>query len=381
MKRDKAFSFYEFFAGGGMARAGLGSEWRCVFANDFDQKKADSYIRNWGSDHLSIKDVKDVTTSDLPGEADLAWASFPCQDLSLAGSGAGLKARRSGSFWPFWELMQKLSREKRNPKIILLENVYGALTSHKGQDFSALCESLVEIGYSVGAMVIDAAYFVPQSRTRLFIIAVRNDLDTPDFLTGHGPSPLWHPNALLKAGQLFSKNVADHWRWWDIPLPAPRNKDFIDIIEDHPVNVTWHSENETSKLLGMMSDVNRKKVDMAKRAGRPVVGGIYRRTRNGQQRAEVRFDNVSGCLRTPSGGSSRQLVMLVNGDSVRSRLLSPREAARLMGLDEKYVLPDNYNVAYHLAGDGVVVPVVAHLSKYLLTPLLKANINKQQQVA
>lgn len=115
-----------------------------------------------------------------------------------------------------------------------------------------------------------------------------------------------------------------------------------------------------------------------------MVGGVYRRTRNGEQRAEVRFDNVSGCLRTPSGGSSRQLLLVVEGKHVRSRLLSPREAARLMGLDDSYILPDNYNAAYHLAGDGVVVPVVAHLSKHLLTPMLRmlrTNKKKHKQVA
>lgn len=79
-----------------MARAGLGDGWRCLFANDFDERKAASYAANWGSDHLLVKDVAEVKVKDLPGEADLVWASFPCQDLSLAGDGAGLKGERSG---------------------------------------------------------------------------------------------------------------------------------------------------------------------------------------------------------------------------------------------------------------------------------------------
>ena len=79
--------FYEFFAGGGMARAGLGPEWNCLFANDFDPKKAASYIANWGSRSMKVGDVAGLTTADLPPDADMAWASFPCQDLSLAGAG------------------------------------------------------------------------------------------------------------------------------------------------------------------------------------------------------------------------------------------------------------------------------------------------------
>ncbi len=381
MKPDKDFSFYEFFAGGGMARAGLGENWHCVFANDFDRKKAESYSCNWGEDHLQVKDVRNLGVNDLPGKADLAWASFPCQDLSLAGNGGGLKSERSGSFWPFWELMKGLRLEQRNPKIILLENVYGALTSHGGKDFSALCSSLVEIGYLVGAVVIDAVNFVPQSRTRLFIIAVRTDLVIPDELLANGPITLWHPKALLRAGQQLPKKITEQWVWWNIQEPPSRELDLIDIIEEEPNGVAWRSESDTRNLLNMMSEINRRKVAQAQSLGCCVVGGVYRRTRNGEQRAEVRFDNISGCLRTPSGGSSRQLLLVVEGKQVRSRLLSPREAARLMGLDDTYILPDSYNAAYHLAGDGVVVPVVAHLSKSLLTPILLANKKKHKRVA
>jgi DNA (cytosine-5)-methyltransferase 1 len=88
------------------------------------------------------------------------------------------------------------------------------------------------------------------------------------------------------------------------------------------------------------------------------------------QRAEVRFDDVAGCLRTPAGGSSRQLILVVDSNEVKSRLISTRETARLMGLPDDYVLPEKYNEAYHLTGDGVVVPVVRHLAENLLEPLV-----------
>jgi DNA (cytosine-5)-methyltransferase 1 len=70
-------SFYEFFAGGGMARAGLGKAWECLFANDIDEKKCASYSANWGAEHLKIGDVATVTTEDSPGLADVARGSFP----------------------------------------------------------------------------------------------------------------------------------------------------------------------------------------------------------------------------------------------------------------------------------------------------------------
>ena len=127
-----------------------------------------------------------------------------------------------------------------------------------------------------------------------------------------------------------------------------------------------------------MSSVNLAKVEAAKRAGRRRVGSLYRRTRTDGdgakvQRAEIRFDDIAGCLRTPAGGSSRQSIMIVQGSTVRSRLLSPREAARLMGLPEDYVLPENYNEAYHLVGDGVVVPVIRFLAAHILEPILASR--------
>jgi len=141
--------------------------------------------------------------------------------------------------------------------------------------------------------------------------------------------------------------------------------------------VSWNSDTETNRLLGMMSDKNLQKVEEAKRSGSRRVGGLYRRTRkeNGKtvQRAEVRFDEVAGCLRTPTGGSSRQTILLVNGDSVKSRLLAPVEAIELMGITSGYKLPQKYNDAYHVAGDGVVVPVVRHLAEHVFEPVLRQN--------
>ena len=81
-------AFYEFFAGGGMARLGLGAGWACRFANDFDPVKAATYRANFpdAGEHFHEGDVFALTGADLPGQADLAWASSPCQDFSLAGA-------------------------------------------------------------------------------------------------------------------------------------------------------------------------------------------------------------------------------------------------------------------------------------------------------
>jgi DNA (cytosine-5)-methyltransferase 1 len=379
-------SFYEFFAGGGMARAGLGPQWSCLFANDIDPKKGAAYTANWGTEKLLLRDVASLSTAELPGQADLVWGSFPCQDLSLAGSGAGLHGERSGTFWPFWGLITALGKEHRAPEIVVLENVCGALSSHRGRDFAAIGSALAGSGYQFGAVVIDAVRFVPQSRPRLFIIAIQNDITIPDAVKLSDPDPTWHPLHLVNGYEKLSQEARSSWVWWKLPIPAKRSSIFADLIEEAPQGVTSHTTEETQRLLDMMSPINRRKVEQAKRRGNRIVGGIYRRTRIDEdggrvQRAEVRFDDTSGCLRTPAGGSSRQTILLVEGEHIRSRLLSPREAARLMGLPDAYTLPANYNDAYHLAGDGVVVPVVRFLSNHLLEPLLTSVEERKRQAA
>lgn len=372
-------SFYEFFAGGGMARAGLGNGWQCLFANDFDHKKSAAYRRNWGVGELLTGDVRAVMPENLPGRANLIWGSFPCQDLSLAGAGAGLKGDRSGTFWPFWEVVKGLIADGRAPEIIALENVVGTLHSHSGEDFAAICSTFQKAGYRFGAMVIDAALFVPQSRPRLFVIGVRGDAHVPESSHRHGPSPLWHSRTLQSAYEKLSAKLRQNWIWWDMPAPSPRFETFADLVEDNPSGVEWHTASETQQLLAMMSEINSAKVEeakkLSKKTGQRLVGTIYKRTRcdeNGYkvQRAEVRFDDVAGCLRTPAGGSSRQLIMVADGGKVRSRLISSRETARLMGLPDDYALPENYNEAYHLTGDGVAVPVVRYIAQNIFEPLL-----------
>lgn len=380
MTRESEFTFYEFFAGGGMARAGLGAGWNCLFSNDFDPKKARSYEINWGGDDLRCADVESLTTEDLPGTPDLSWASFPCQDLSLAGVGAGLRGQRSGTFWPFWKLMETLCQEGRAPRFIVLENVYGALRSHGGADFVAISEAIVAAGYRLGAMVIDAIHFVPQSRPRLFIVCVRSDVGLPTKVIQATPDPVWHPTALREAASKLSSTEANEWIWWNPGPPPIRSVQFEDLIEEEPEGVDWHTEETTHRLIAMMTETNKSKVRQAQAANRLTIGGIYKRTRQGVQRAEVRFD-VSGCLRTPVGGSSRQTLLLVEGEKIRSRLLSSREAARLMGLPDSYQLPKNYNEAYHLAGDGLAVPVVRFLAKKIIEPTLNSmekNRNKRE---
>ena len=188
------------------------------------------------------------------------------------------------------------------------------------------------------------------------------------------PTPPWHTKAVQTAFDGLTDKQKKKWVWWHMPTPPKRQIRFADIIEDNPASVKWHTKQETRALLSMMSEINLAKVHTAQAAGVRMVGTIYKRTRWQQgvkvQRAEIRFDDIAGCLRTPAGGSSRQLIMVVEGQSIKTRLISTRETARLMGLPDTYRLPTRYNDAYHLTGDGVAVPVVRHIAKHVIEPLV-----------
>lgn len=375
--------WYEFFSGGGMARLGLGPTWKCTFANDICGKKASAYRAYFGpSPELRVADVGRLSTKDLPGVPDLVWGSFPCQDLSLAGNGAGLDGERSGTFRPFWRLVRGLVDESRAPRIVVIENVNGALTSHSGGDFNSIVRAFADSGYRLGAIIMNAARFLPQSRPRLFVVGFHGHVPIPSKLISTTPAEPWHTKSLIKAYESLPDRLARNWIWWTMPTPTESVPMLSSLIEDRPTGTSWHSESETNRILALMTAAHRKKVSNAMQSGKRHVGTIYKRTRpsrNGVmvQRAEIRFDGISGCLRTPVGGSSRQTVMIVEKGRIRTRLLSPQEAARLMGVPDNYPLPMSYNDAYHLFGDGVAVPVVRWLENHLLGPLaIGANIRQ-----
>ncbi|MBC7167097.1 DNA cytosine methyltransferase [Phenylobacterium sp.] len=373
MSRNRRPAFYEFFAGGGMARLGLGEGWDCLFANDFDPVKAAAYRANFAdaAEHFREGDVWKLTAGDLPGQADLAWASSPCQDFSLAGARAGLAGGRSSAFFGFWKLMQALNAQGRAPRTIVLENVVGLLTSHGGADFEALCRALAEEGYSFGALEMDAAAFVPQSRPRVFVVAVREP--PPPGLQGEG---VFHSRSVRQAQARLPDDLARRWIWWRLPAPPARNTDLAALLEPDEA-VAWRSSLQTQALLAQMSPLHRRRFEAEQASKGRAVGAAYRRIRVEDgvrvQRAEVRLDGLAGCLRTPAGGSSRQMLLVGDEAGLRSRLVSPREGARLMGLPEAYVLPASATQALHVVGDGVAVPVVRWLSENLLRPLLAAE--------
>jgi len=262
--------------------------------------------------------------------------------------------------------MRELHERGQRPPVIVIENVTGLLY---GPDFTGLCEALAALDMQFGALVMDARHFLPQSRPRVFLVAVDAGMNVDAFTRPmHGTSE-WVPRSMVRAWESLPEETRGAWRWWNVPAPSQPIQPVEDLIEDVPTNVDWHSTEETTRLLDLMSATNLDKINQARSSNARSIGFLYRRTRKDGQRAEVRFDGVAGCLRTTYGGSSRQTVVIVENRNVRSRLLSPREAARLMGVPDSFELPGTYNDGYRAMGDGVAVPVVTWLSRHLVTPL------------
>lgn len=342
----------DFFAGSGLAGLGLASRFRCVWANDVSPKKAAIHRANLPDAVLEERSVADVRGADVP-RCRLSWASFPCQDLSLAGRMAGLRGARSGLVREWLRIMDEMAQR---PSVLAMENVTGLVSAEGGAHYRALHAELVARGLRAGALHLDAIRWLPQSRPRIFVVAVRRDQAIPERLLA--PGPTWaHTPAIRRA----AKGLED-WTWWNLPEPPPRRLGLCDLLD---FDLPCHDAETSRRNLDLVPPAHRKRLDSC---GLRAVPG-YRRIRGGRQVLELRFDDVAGCLRTAAGGSSRQHLVIRVGDGWRTRMLAPREAARLMGAPENFWLPDSHSDAYTAMGDAVVVPVVRYLSEYLLAPL------------
>lgn len=357
-----------FFAGIGLVRYALERRgWKEIFALDHSHQKSAIYKHHFGESVYYIEDVHNRQSFHVPA-AVLAHASFPCTDTSVAGSRAGLAGPGSSAFWGFIRVLAELQDER--PPLVLLENVEGFLTSNKGRDLIDALNELNSLGYSVDLMAINAAHFVPQSRVRLFVVGVKDVV----------------PQSILEQGIILSKktearpnkisgfiraNAAINWHLSELPR-LPARVTTLEIVID--LEEPWWSDVRSMYLFNQMHEHHKAKVASLMMQEKWTYGTAFRRMRmregSKQSTAEVRFDGIAGCLRTPKGGSAKQIVVRAGFGKFDARLLNARENARLMGADD-------YRLAHDLPlhdalfgfGDAVCVPVIEWVSRYCLEPL------------
>lgn len=349
--------------------------WSCVFANDNDPKKREMYEANFPSEDFSPEDIHDLKGADIPS-ALLATASFPCTDLSLAGARRGLQGAQSGAFWGFTRLLGEMGR--RRPSIILLENVPGFLTAHKGQDFRSAVSELNRLGYRCDPFLVDATHFVPQSRLRLFLVAVLNDLQ---ILPPLSEAVLFEQNPVRppKLAEAINSNRDLLWSLQPFPRPPTHTASLRNVIEDLPdSDGRWWPRERIDHLLSQMKQAHKETVDGLARARTFGYATVYRRMRDNRSMAEVRADGVSGCLRTPRGGSSRQILLKLGRGTINVRYMTAREYARLQGVDDTYKIDVSLNQGLFGFGDAVCVPVIRWIAVNSLSVLAQAAQSRSE---
>ncbi len=354
----------EFFAGIGLVRAALveaGVD--VVWANDIHPVKARLYAANFPSDDYVVGDVRAVRGSDLPA-VDLATASFPCTDLSLAGWRRGLAGEQSGLFWEFARVLREMGAQR--PRAVLLENVPGLATSHGGGDLRDAVAQLNALGYSCDVFQVDARWFVPQSRPRLFIVGIPDEVgerpEAPDDLR---PQHLVdfarrNPGLRLHASPLLSS------------LPRRDTRTLADVVE--PLAGTddaWWGPARTARFVASLSPLQAERLRQLRHAPAATWRTAYRRTRDGVAVWEVRPDPIAGCLRTARGGSSKQALVEAGAGQLRIRWMTGREYARLQGVADGFGFAGlSRNQVMFGFGDAVCVPVVAWIAREYLVPVL-----------
>lgn len=360
----------EFFAGIGLARLGLeAAGFKVLWSNDYAPKKKAMYQGHFedepGQHIFVLGDVGKVTGADMPLNLSMAWASFPCTDLSLAGKGRGIRDGESKTFWDFVRIVGEMGASA--PQVVCLENVPGMASSHGGDDLRAAVRALNELGYSVDVLSLDALRFVPQSRERLFLVCAK----TPPLRQGTEACDL-RPRYVQFIAQ--DESLRTH------TAPLPSLPEYLlggldKVIEDLPDDdQRWWGHERTKAALATLSYTQARRIELLKQLKRPTYRTGYRRTRNGNAVWEFREDNIAGCLRTARGGSSKQALMRISGGETKIRWMTPREYARLMGAGDYSLKAASEAQAIFGFGDGVCVPVIEWLAVNYLIPLVTGRI-------
>lgn len=363
----------EFFAGIGLVRIAAERQGMdVVFANDIDPKKEEIYAANFGSDHFHLGDIHTLDPGNIP-QADLYTASFPCNDLSVAGAMAGLSGEHSGAFWGLIQILKSKLATGDAPRIVLLENVPGFLTSRGGEDLRTALSALNELGYGVDVVRVDAVHFTPQSRARVFVIAELDAERTDAFCAEISET---RPAALA---QFMNAHPELQWaiRGWP-KLPRPTSG-LEDILEDLPEDdALWWDEERTQYFLGQLSARHEKLAEEMIAGKQFRYATAFRRVRMGRSMAELRVDGVAGCLRTPRGGSGRQILFRGGKGTARVRLLSARECARLQGAPDTFRIDVPLNQALFGFGDAVCVPVVEWVLAHGVWPRMRGDASTKK---
>lgn len=332
------FTFIDLFAGIGGLRKGFDDiGGKCVFTSEWDKYSQETYKANFpDDDHEIAGDITRISAEEIPVH-DVLLAGFPCQPFSIAGVSKknslnrahGFKCEAQGTL--FFDVARII--EHHRPKAFLLENVKNLISHDKGRTFNVIYRTLTEeLGYNVHYRIIDAKYWVPQHRERIFIVGFKND-------NGFSFDDFELPNEINIPKLKTILHPEDGSEAPDAP--------FIEGRKGY-VSGKYTLSNHLWDYLQAYAEKHRKKG-------------------NGFGFGLVTHDSTTRTLsaRYYKDGSE----ILVAQGKRNPRRLTPRECARLMGFEKagenKFVIPVSDTQAYRQFGNSVVVPVVEAVARHM----------------
>lgn len=298
IESESKFTYASLFSGIGGFEFGLnavGGE--CVFASEIDKFAVQSYTTIHGEEPHG--DITKIDAKDIPYH-DVLVGGFPCQSFSVAGNRKGLEDSRGTLFFD----IARIAKEVK-PKVLLLENVKGLVNHDKGNTLDIMISTLNEIGYVVDFNVLNSKYFgVPQSRERIFIVAVREDLVAPEAFS----------EEVLKGNTIVPKRKRGVGEWatvfnFDFPKQLEVNIKLNDVLEDVVDDKYYLSKDKTDALLIQMDvlDSIDKEVDEINQVGN-LKEGLYNR-KNPEVGRVYGAGGMCPTINTMGGGSREPKVI------------------------------------------------------------------------
>jgi DNA (cytosine-5)-methyltransferase 1 len=313
------FKFIDLFAGIGGIRIPFDMlGGKCVFTSEWDKFSCQTYKANFGE--MPLGDITKIPVEDIPAH-DLLLAGFPCQPFSQAGLKKGFQDTRGTLFFNIAEILNY-----HRPKAVLLENVKRLRSHDGGNTLKVITKTLEDLGYTVQTKVLNAKDFgSPQNRERIYIVAFLGKTD------------------------------------FSFPEPPKKKTKLGDILE---------------------SDVDRKYTISDR-----LWAGHQRRLRSHREKGfgfgYSLFDENSEYTSTISARYYKDgSEILIKQKRKNPRKLTPREAARLQGFPDSFLIPVSDGQAYKQFGNSVCVPVISAIAKRMDVAMrqLKCNPDKLKSV-
>ncbi len=300
------------FAGiGGICLAFKQSGCKLIWANEIDKYACKTYRLNFGDDYLIEGDIQDINAKSVP-KMDILTAGFPCQAFSSVGLLGGFDDPRGNLFFETARIIHAVK-----PKVVFLENVANLVKHDNGRTFEIICDTLKDLKYHVTYQIMNAKEYgnIPQQRNRIYIVAFRN------------------------------KTILKRFKF---PEKIPLNQTAFDLFDKDKKDDKYYMDGHRmwDRMMEYMDDKNR----------------IYRFTDWGLSRG---MEGICPTLLAAMGSRFERIPFFYDDYSVR--LITPREAARLQGFPEDYLLPEkNEKQVYKQIGNSVCVPVVQRIAENIV---------------